>query len=397
MVESPAEFFEVEIDKQVSSSGKSKKRRHEPTCSELRLAADILESIDDYVSAFDRNWNISYINKTTSKWFGAEPKELIGKNFWKTFPNFVGTAVEKNYREAMTKREIRRFEWQTIYAKTGTREFTVFPSAGGITVYGVDITERKQLQMKLQEYTRDLEKMVEERTRQLQDKERLATIGQTAGMVGHDIRNPLQSMISSIYLIRGDLANLAESAEKKDAIEELESIEQQIKYVDKIVSDLQDYARPLKLELVEARVDELIVSSLSTLDVPENIQAYAYFEGNLPKIRTDPMILKRILLNLATNGIQAMPKGGKLTIHSGLDKDANSLVVTVKDTGVGIPKGMYDKIFTPLFTTKAKGQGFGLAVVKRLIEVLNGKLSFKSKEGVGTEFKITLPLNPEKF
>jgi len=90
----------------------------------------------------------------------------------------------------MDKREVKRFEWKTIYANTGYRQFTVFPSAEGITVYGVDITERIELQQKLEEYAKNLERLVEERTRQLQDKERLATIGQTAGMVGHDIRNP---------------------------------------------------------------------------------------------------------------------------------------------------------------------------------------------------------------
>ena len=388
MVNSSGEYVNLKPEKQTSVS---KRINDILELNELRIAANILESIDDYVSAFDRNWNFIYINKTTSKFFNAEPNELIGKNFWKTFPNFVGTALEKNYREAMDKREIRRFEWETIYANTGFREFTVFPSAEGITVYGIDITERKHLQQKLEEYAKNLEKIVEERTKQLQDKERLATIGQTAGMVGHDIRNPLQSMISSVYLIKSDLEGLPESGAKKDALEELDSINEQIKYVDKIISDLQDYSRPLKPELVEADIKELIIGALCTLAVPDNIEAGAYFNEELPKIRTDPMILKRVLLNLATNAIQAMQEGGKLTIHASQNKKTKSIVITVNDTGVGIPKEMHDKLFTPLFTTKAKGQGFGLAVVKRLVEVLNGKVSFESEEGKGTEFKIEIP------
>jgi PAS domain S-box-containing protein len=155
----------------VSTSGQSIKHKTEKSTSrikttsrnfqakklkELTIASDILESTDDYVTAFDRTWNIIYINKTTSKYFGMKPEELIGKNFWKTFPKFVGTDVEKNYLEAMDKREIRRFEWKTIYANTGFREFTVFPSAEGIMVYGVDITERKQLQQKLEEHTKKI-------------------------------------------------------------------------------------------------------------------------------------------------------------------------------------------------------------------------------------------------
>ncbi len=478
--------------------------------SKLRIAADILESIDDYISAFDRNWTFIYLNKKTAKDFGFKPEELMGKNFWKTFPQFVGTDIEKNYCEAMSCREIRRFEWKTIYANTGYREFTVFPSAEGITVYGIDITERTQLRQKLEEYAKNLENLVEERTRKIRESEqsyrelyesfdeafiaadwelnvihwnkaaervtkvttknalgkkiydvlpemasvdvtpyfealrkrqparfmmnttsrqtghpaifeistypstpgiiiivedktaeeetkRLSAIGQTAGMVGHDIRNPLQSITSSMFLIENDLKYLPESEEKQDAFEELKSISEQISYVDKIVSDLQDYARPLKPERTEVDIKRLITGSLATLNVPENIKAYAYFDENPPKLRTDPTILKRVLLNLATNAIQAMPNGGKLAIHATQDRTSNNITITVKDTGVGIPKEMQEKIFKPLFTTKAKGQGLGLAVVKRLIEALNGTITFQSKEGKGTQFTIVLPQNKNEF
>ena len=430
------------------------------TWYKLSVAADILESIDDYVSAFDRDWNIIYINKTTAASFGFKPEELMGKNFWKTFPNFIGSTLEKNYREAMSKREIRRFEWETIYAKTGIKEFTVFPSVEGITVYGIDITERKVLQQKLEEYTKNLEQAVEERTRQIRESEqsyrelyesfgeafiatdwelnvihwnraaekvtnittkdalgkkiydvlpemaavdvmpyfealqnrkparfmmntpshqtgqaaifeislypsaqgiiiivedktveeetkRLLTIGQTAGMVGHDIRNPLQSITSSMYLIKSNLDYFCESEEKKEALFEVESVLEQINYVDKIVSDLQDYARPLKLETVEVDLRGLVTSALSTLNVPDNVEAFAYFDENLPKLRIDPSLLKRVLLNLATNAIQAMPEGGKLTIHASKEKKGY-VTITVEDTGVGIPEEVKPKIFTPL-------------------------------------------------
>jgi signal transduction histidine kinase len=208
-------------------------------------------------------------------------------------------------------------------------------------------------------------------------------------MVGHDIRNPLQSIVSSMYLIRNDLDKIVASEEKTDALEEIDSIYEQISYVDKIVSDLQDYARPLIPELIEADLKTLVISALSTLDVPDNVDARAYFDEKLPKLRTDPVLLKRILVNLATNAIQAMSNGGKLTITA-FGKNHNA-VITVEDTGVGIPKDIQGKLFTPLFTTKSKGQGFGLAVVKRMIEALGGKLSFESEEGKGTKFIIELP------
>ncbi len=468
----------------------------------LQIAADILDSIDDYISAFDRDWNILYISKKTAHDFRMKTEDILGKNFWKTFPNFVGTAVEENYRAAMEKREIRQFEWETIYAKTGFRLFKVFPSAEGITVYGVDITDRIVLQRKLEDYAKNLEKLVEERTRKVLESEqsyrelyesfgeafiatdwelnvihwnkaaetvtrvaakdalckkiydvlpemmsvevtpyfealqqrkparfmmntvsrqtgkasifeistypsalgiiiivedkteeeeakRLMTIGQTAGMVGHDIRNPLQSIVSSMYLIKDDLDGLPSSDEKKDAQAELESILEQISYVNKIVSDLQDYARPLKPDVVNVNLKEVVTNALSTLNIPDHVEAKAYFGSSLTSVRLDPLLLKRVLLNLATNAVQAMPEGGKLTVRT--NKTDGKIAISVEDTGVGIPDEVKHKVFTPLFTTKSKGQGFGLAVVKRLVETQGGTISFESQKGVGTKFTVELP------
>jgi signal transduction histidine kinase len=103
-------------------------------------------------------------------------------------------------------------------------------------------------------------------------------------------------------------------------------------------------------------------------------------------MRTDPTFIRRTLTNLVNNAIQAMPKGGKLTITA--SQKENQTTITVEDTGKGIPEEIKPKLFTPLFTTKSKGQGFGLAVTKRLIEALGGTISFESEAGKGTIFFI---------
>ena len=109
---------------------------------------EILDSINDYIYLIDSNWNFVYVSKYSAKDCGFEPSELIGKNIWSVMPQLLGTEVEKNYREVMNKRETKRFEWKTIYTDS-IKEFAVFPSAEGITVYGKDITKRKKAEQEL--------------------------------------------------------------------------------------------------------------------------------------------------------------------------------------------------------------------------------------------------------
>jgi signal transduction histidine kinase len=241
----------------------------------------------------------------------------------------------------------------------------------------------------LKEHSEHLEGLVEERTKQLKDSERMATIGQTAGMVGHDIRNPLQAITGDLYLAKTELVSTPESEEKKNALDSLEEIEKNIDYINKIVADLQDFARPLKpnVEKIDLKlvIDELFAKN----DLPDNVKVSVKVQAEARKVVTDCTYINRIIYNLVNNAVQAMPEGGKLTIH--VYKEAKGVLISVKDTGVGIPEDVKDKLFTPMFTTKAKGQGFGLAVIKRMTEALGGTVAFKSQEGKGTIFIIHLP------
>ena len=108
-----------------------------------------------------------------------------------------------------------------------------------------DITARKNIEQQLEQYSKSLEALVEERTKELKDKERLAGIGETAGMIGHDIRNPLQAIVSELYLARKAMAE-AKGQDTSEALESIDFIQEQADYISKIVQDLQDYARPLK-------------------------------------------------------------------------------------------------------------------------------------------------------
>ncbi len=245
-------------------------------------------------------------------------------------------------------------------------------------------------QIKIEDYTQLLEQLVKRQKKQLKEAERLAAIGQTAGMVGHDIRNPLQAIICELYLAKMEIADMPK-CKTQDAINDsIAFIEEQINYINKIVSDLQDYARPLRPEFNEISINEIVNDSTSTITIPPNIHLTVHIDKQLPKIKLDPLMLKRVLVNLIINSVQAMPNGGKLSIKT--RTDTSNALVSVEDTGVGIPNEIKPKIFQPLMTTKSKGQGFGLAVAKRLVEAQNGTISFESEKSVGTRFILSFPL-----
>ena len=261
----------------------------------------------------------------------------------------------------------------------------------GITALATDITERKQLQNKLEEYNKHLEELVKERTKQLKDSECLSAIGATAGMVGHDIRNPLQAITGDLYLAKTELSSISESEEKRNVLESLEEIEKNIDYINKIVADLQDYARPLKPHVEEADLKQIIDDLIAKNSLPKNVKVTVKVEPDARKVVANSTFINRIMSNLVNNAVQAMPKGGKLHIHISKDPETREAIISVKDTGVGIPENVKDKLFTPMFTTKSKGQGFGLVVIKRMTEALGGTVAFESQVDKGTTFTVRLP------
>jgi signal transduction histidine kinase len=260
------------------------------------------------------------------------------------------------------------------------------------------LQKQKELQSKLEskaseveEYASRMEDLAEERAQKLKDSERLAAIGQTAGMVGHDIRNPLQAMISELYLERTDIESLPDSEAKRNLQESINSIEENVFYINKIVADLQDFARPLNPKKEYVEVGQSIKDALNIVNVPANIVVNVLTRENLPLLNTDSTMLKRVLVNLIQNAVQAMPNGGNLTIETTSKKQ--QINIAIQDTGEGIPQQVQAKLFTPLMTTKSKGQGFGLAVVKRMTEAIDGRISFESQEGEGTIFTLQFPTN----
>jgi len=234
----------------------------------------------------------------------------------------------------------------------------------------VDISERKRMEEEL-----------------LRSK-RLAAVGEAAAMVGHDLRNPLQATTATLYLAK-KLLSSGGAKERDHAVELLDDLDGEIYYMDKIVSDLQDYARPVEAELTEANLPELIGETISSVKIPPSITVSTPVDTEDPaKAIISPALLRRVLVNLILNAVQAMPKGGRLSITSKGRQD--SAVINVQDTGSGIPAENLGRIFNPFFTTKAQGQGLGLAVCKRLVEAQGGEITVTSEEGKGSTFTVKL-------
>jgi PAS domain S-box-containing protein len=340
-------------------------------------ARSLIEASLDPLVTINSEGKITDVNNATEYATGFSREQLVGSDFSNYFTEPEKAAA--GYTQVFTNGFIKDYPLAIKHKLGKTTEVlynaTIYRDAEG-KVQGVfaaarDITQRKMLEKKLQE------------------SERLAAIGATAGMVGHDIRNPLQAITSDVYLLRSELAFLPKGETKKNIKESLDGIDDNVQYVNKIVQDLQDYARPLAPVPREIDVERMCEEVLFKNDVPENVDVSYKVEGKARKFVVDADILKRVLTNLVNNAVQAMPEGGKLSVD--VYRNDESTIIEIGDTGPGIPEDVKPKLFTPLFTTKSKGQGFGLAVVKRLTEALGGTVNFESKIGEGTKFIVSLP------
>ncbi len=246
----------------------------------------------------------------------------------------------------------------------------------------------------------DLEHQVAERTRELwgamqrleeaQDellrKERLALLGQLSSSVGHELRNPLGVMNNAVYYLEAVLTDAPPTAR-----EYLGILREQIAVSEKIVSDLLDFARVRKPEKKVIALRELLAQQLQGQGVPPNVRVAVDLAPDAAAVWADPVHVAQIVRNLASNAYQAMDgPGGTLTVRASHDGPGN-VQIDVSDTGPGIAPELIDKVFEPLFTTKARGIGLGLPLSRTLAAANGGALTVKSRPGSGATFSLVLP------
>ena len=262
----------------------------------------------------------------------------------------------------------------------------------GVLAVVRDVTEQKRVEKILEEYSERLETEVNNRTQELKEvherllrAERFAAIGELSGMIGHDLRNPLTAIKNAVYYLKRKQACSSDSKEK----EMLNIVDKSVEHANKIVSSLLEYSAEIRLEIEQSSPKELIDYVLLMAQVPERAKVIdrTNFE---PIIWIDVNKMERVFLNLIKNAFDAMPAKGTLEVSS--KRVGENVEIAFKDDGEGMSEQTVTKIFNPLFTTKAQGMGFGLAICKRIVEAHHGEINVKSTLGKGTTFTITLPL-----
>jgi PAS domain S-box-containing protein len=334
------------------------------------------------------------INDAFEKLTGLKRKEIIGRKASEAIPRIGEYHPElfEIYGRVALSGKSEHFEmyfkplsiWLSISAYCTKKGFfaAVFENT----------TEQKQNEKKLQEYSEGLELTVDARTQELTNTndrlakaERFAAIGELAGMVGHDLRNPLTAIKNAVYYLDRKQGTSMDEKTK----EMFKVMNKSIEHANKIIGNLLEYSKEISLEIEEATPKSLIDYILLMIQVPSTVKIFDRTQ-DAPTIWVDSNKMERVFINLIKNAIDAMPENGNLEIRS--RQIGEEVEFTFSDTGVGMSEQTKSKIFMPLFTTKAQGMGFGLAICKRIVEAHGGKIDVESALGKGTTFRITLPI-----
>ena len=353
-----------------------------------REKAAVIDALPHSIVVLKLDGEIISVNPAHLKMFGHKSAdEIIGtgiegfrerfsdpeKDFPKSLKLFK-KIIKKGFVEEPLEIRFRRVDGKEF---VGTISTSLLRDAAGnpknIIATITDITERKRM-----------EEEMRKNEKKLALAEKLAAIGEVATQVGHDLRNPLTSIKGAAYYLKTNKKIKFD----KNAKKMFDTIDDSIAYCDKILTDLLDFSREIKLKPVRKTVKKVVADAISSIKIPKKVNVINSTQSE-PTIRVDILLIRRVLHNVFTNAFEAMPKGGTLKIES-KENDEN-VSIKICDSGVGIPKKVVKKLFTPFFTMNARGVGLGLAICKRIVEAHGGSISIKSKKGKGTCVTIILP------
>ncbi len=309
----------------------------------------------------------------------------------------ASTAVLEGFILDITERKRADQALQQAYEENVRRQAAVLSLAEDLRH---EVEQREQAEEALRAYSERLEERVEARTRELRQaqekllrREKLAMLGQLAGSINHELRGPLGNIKSGAYFL-----NMAIEEPEEDVRETLELLEQEVDRAETIIRSLLSFVRTGEPRREAVDVNALLGETLAGVEIPEAVTMVREMDEDLPTVWADPEQLRQVFRNLISNAVEAMPEGGRLTVEtfktsgvSGKPPRSAAVVISVADTGEGIPAERRERLFEPLFSTKAEGVGLGLALARMLVEAHGGVIEVESEVGRGSTFTVRLP------
>jgi len=344
-------------------------------------AENIVATLREPFVVLDRDLKVITGNRSFYKTFEMTPEEIEGRYIYEIGNREWDIPQLRQLLEDILPRNISfsDFEVEYDFQRIGRRVMLLnarrICKEANITQMILlvieDITEKKLLQ----------ERLI--------TSEKLSTIGLLASVVGHEIRNPLGVIRNSACFLS---MKLKDNTDEK-VVKHLKILEREVNSANLIISDLLDFARKKLPALELTDLNNVVMDVLSSIFIPENIKVTTEL-CEIPPMLFDREQIRRAFLNLTLNAVQAMPEGGKLLVQT--SKHFDSVEIAFTDTGVGISKENMEKLFTPLFSTKAKGIGLGLSICKQIVDGHDGNITVQGSVGEGSTFTVKLPMLTKK-
>jgi len=346
----------------------------------------IIEEMSESAVTASLDGTILYCNSRFADLIERPLEHVIGSSFASFLPSecrAACTALLETESRSRTEIVLKTSAGGQVSALVSCSRMVV-DNHPAVCMIITDLTEQKRQEAILAEERRlAMDK--------IQEQDHLANMGLTAAALAHEIANPLQWMLSTVQLMQDDLAsgNTNATGTWKEDLEEFHS------EIGRLATMLQEFrmlARPENLKLAPTSVQALI-SKLRKIILPQlastGIAVDYQIDADLPLIHGDADKLRQAIVNLCNNAIEATPAGGTLTVKA--STQGKSLIVEITDSGTGIPKDF--DIFKPFATTKKNGTGLGLMIVRQIVAAHRGSITYQSKQGQGTTFNITLPVD----